>query len=74
MCHYCLSHCSRILKGSAFNNDNKMPMLPCKPAFQVIESECEGENLEILSMENTVLSKHYVIHIIGFHVTLMRPD
>ena len=25
-------------------------------------------------METTVLNVHYVIHIIGFHVTLMRPD
>ena len=49
-------------------------MLPCKPAFQVIESECDGENLEILSMESTVLSIHYVIHIISFHVTVMRLD
>ena len=34
----------------------------------------DGENLEKLSMETTVLNVHYVIHIIGFHVTLMRPD
>ena len=25
-------------------------------------------------MESTVLSMYYVIHIVGFHVTLMRPD
>ena len=25
-------------------------------------------------METTVLNVHYVIHIIGFHATLMRPD
>jgi len=51
-----------------------MPMLPCKLAFQVIESECDSENLEILSMKSTVFSMHYAIHMIGFHVTLMRPD
>ena len=51
-----------------------MPMPPCEPVFQVIESGLDGENLENLSMETTVLNVHYVIHIIGFHVTLMRPD
>ena len=49
-----------------------MPL--CKPVFQVIKLEHHGENLEILSMESTVLSMHYVIHIVGVHVTLMRPD
>ena len=49
-----------------------MPL--CEPVFQVIELGHDGENLEILSMETTVLSMHYIIHIIGFHVTLMRPD
>ena len=49
-------------------------MPPCEPVFQVIESGCDGENLEKLSMEITVLNVHYVIHILGFHVTLMRPD
>jgi len=49
-------------------------MPPCKPVFQVIKLEHDGENLEILSMESTVLSMHYVIHIVGFYVTLMRPD
>ena len=49
-------------------------MPPCKPAFQVIKLEHDGETLEILCMEKTVLSMHYVIHIVGFHVTLMRPD
>ena len=49
-------------------------MPPCEPVFQVIESGRDGENLEKLSMETTVLKVHYVIHIIGFHVTLMRPD
>ena len=49
-------------------------MPPCEPVFQVIESGLDGENLENLSMETTVLNVHYVIHIIGFHVTLMRPD
>jgi len=46
-----------------------MPMPPCEPVFQVIESGRNGENLEKLSMEATVLNVHYVIHIIGFHVT-----
>jgi len=45
-----------------------MPMLPCKPAFQVIESECDGENLEILSMESTVLSMHYVLHTVWLEI------
>ena len=49
-------------------------MPPCEPVFQVIQSGHDGENLEKLSMETTVLNVHYVIHIIGFHVTLMRPD
>ena len=49
-------------------------MPPCEPVFQVIESGLDGENLEKLSVETTVLNLHYVIHIIGFHVTLMRPD
>jgi len=49
-------------------------MLPCKPAFQVIELGYDGENLEMLPMESTVLSLHYIIHIIGFHMNLMRPD
>ena len=48
-------------------------MPPCEPVFQVIESGHDGENLE-LSTETTVLNMYYVIHIIGFHVTLMRPD
>ena len=47
-------------------------MPPCEPVFQVIESGRDGENLEKLSMENTVLNEHYIIHIIGFHMTLMR--
>jgi len=46
-----------------------MPMPPCEPLFQVIESGRDGENLEKLSMETTVLNVHYVMHIIGFHVT-----
>ena len=49
-------------------------MPPCEPEFQVIELGCDGENLEKLSMETTVLNMYYVIHIIRFHVTLMRPD
>ena len=49
-------------------------MPPCEPVFQVIESGRDGENLEKLSMETAVLNVHYVIRIIGFHVTLMRPD
>ena len=49
-------------------------MPPCEPVFQVIESGRDGENLEELSMENTVLNEHYIIHIIRFHLTLMRPD
>jgi len=49
-------------------------MPPCEPVFQVIESGRDGENLEKLSMETTVLKVHYVIHLIGFHVTLMTPD
>ena len=49
-------------------------MPPCEPVFQVIESGRNGEILEKLSIETTVLNEHYVIHIIGFHVTLMRPD
>ena len=42
-------------------------MPPCEPVFQVI-SECDGENLEKLFMEITVLNRYYVNHIIGFHV------
>jgi len=38
-------------------------MPPCEPVFQVIESGRDGENLEKLSMETTVLNVHYVIHI-----------
>jgi len=49
-------------------------MPPCEPVFQVIELGRDGENLEKLSMETTVLNMRYVIHIIEFHVTLMRPD
>ena len=37
-------------------------MPPCDPVFQVIESVCDGENLEKLSMETTVLNVNYVIH------------
>jgi len=44
-------------------------MPPCKPVFQVIESRRDGENLEKLSMETTVLNVHYVMHILGFHMT-----
>jgi len=51
-----------------------MPMPPCEPVFQEIESGRDGENLEKLFMETTLLNVHYVIHIIGFHITLMRPD
>ena len=51
-----------------------MPIPPCEPVFQVIESGRDGENLEKLSIETTVLNVHYVIHIIGFHVILMRPN
>ena len=32
------------------------------------------KTVETMSMESTVLNMHYVIHIIGFHMTLMRPD
>ena len=39
-----------------------MPMPPCEPVSQVIESGHDGENLEKLSMENTVLNEHYIIH------------
>ena len=49
-------------------------MPPYKPVFQVIKLEHDGENLKILSMESTVLSMLYIIHIVSFHVTLMRPD
>jgi len=31
-------------------------MPPCEPVFQVIESGRDGENLEKLSMETTVLN------------------
>ena len=48
-----------------------MPMPPCEPVFQVIESGRNGENLEKLSVETTVRALRN--HIIGFHVTLMRP-
>ena len=49
-------------------------MPPCEPVFQVIElGHDHGENLEILPMESTVLSMHYVIHINSFHMNLMRP-
>jgi len=51
-----------------------MLMPPCEPVFQVIESGRDGENFEKLSMETTVLNVHYVIHIIGFHVTLRLQD
>ena len=43
-------------------------------SIQEIELGRDGENLEKLSMETTVLNVHYVIHITGFHVILMRPD
>ena len=49
-------------------------MPPCELVFQVVESGRDGENVEKLSMEPIVLNVHYVICIIGFHVTLMRPD
>ena len=45
-----------------------------RASIQVIESGRNGENLEKLSIESTVLNMHYVIHIIEFHVTLVRPD
>ena len=32
------------------------------------------KTVETMFMESTVLNMHYVIHGIGFHVTLMRPD
>jgi len=35
-----------------------MPMPPCEPVFQVIESVRDGENLEKLSMETTVRNVH----------------
>jgi len=44
-----------------------------RASIQVIALGRDGENLEKLSMETTVLSMHYVIHIIIFQVTL-RPD
>jgi len=44
-------------------------MPPCEPVFQVIELGCDSENLEKLSMETTVLNVHYVMRILGFHVT-----
>ena len=44
-----------------------------RASIQVIESGRDGENLEKLSMESTVLNMHYVIHIIILQVTL-RPD
>ena len=49
-------------------------MPPCEPVFQMIESGRDGENMEKLSMATTVFNVHYVIHIIGFHVTLMKPN
>ena len=48
-----------------------MPVPPCEPLFQVMESGRDGENLEKLSMETTVLNVHYVIHITD-HVTFYR--
>jgi len=38
---------------------------PLNSVFQVIEEGRDGENLEKLSIETTVLNIHYVIHIIG---------
>ena len=35
-------------------------MPPCEPEFQVIESGRDGENLEKLSMETTVLYVHRI--------------
>ena len=49
-------------------------MPPFKPVLQVIDSGRDGENLEKLSVECTVLNMHYAIHTIGFHVTLVRPS
>jgi len=49
-------------------------MPPCELVFQVMKTGRDGENLEKLSMETTVLNVHYVSCIVGFHVTLMRPD
>ena len=46
-----------------------MPL--CEPVSQVIESGYNSENLEKLSINSTVFNMHYVIHIIGFHVTLI---
>ena len=51
-----------------------MPTLPYESIFQLIEPGCDGETVKTMSMESTVLNIHYVIHSIGFHVTLMRPD
>jgi len=46
-------------------------MPPYQPVFKVVELECAGVSLEKPSTESTVAT--YVIHIIGIHVTLMRP-
>jgi len=35
-------------------------MPPCEPVFQVIDSGHDGENLEKLFMETTVLNVHYI--------------
>lgn len=50
-------------------------MPPYEPVFKVVESECAGVSLEKLSMESIVATYHdYVIHIVGIHMTLIRPD
>ena len=50
-------------------------MPPYEPVFKVVESEYAGVSWEKLSMESTVATyRDYVIHIVGIHVTLMRPD
>ena len=50
-----------------------MAIPPSEPVFQVIEVGHDGGSLEKLSMETAVLNMHDIIHIIGFHVTLVRP-
>ena len=51
-----------------------MPMPPCEPVFQVIESGRDGENLEKLSMETTVRNPYYRIHVTFNETSLAKVN
>ena len=62
------------LEGLDLLYKQQMPTLPCESIFQVIASGLDVENCRNIVYGSTVLNIHYVIYIIGLHVTLMRPD